>query len=529
MSAFLIEMASRLGVVGGAVGIGVVLLTYLLWPPGSAKVIRKKPIESGDASLPKYGKGPYSITAADGEAAVRYAKSGPASEGALPAMTIPQVFALAAEKKGDKIAMRVESPVPPLDGRKAPPATPLETWKSWTFKQYYAEARMCAKSMIKLGLGQFDSVNIWGFNSPEWFLGDVAAILAGGKAAGIYPTDTPESVSFKCQHSASSIILVEHDEMLASMIEMVDDLPDLKAIVVWSQDPSQKTITRKTRSAGEVAVLSWSEFMAYGSDVEDKVLQERMDAQKPGHCCTLIYTSGTTGNPKAVMISHDNILYEARCVAAEMPMVGNDGTEERIISYLPLSHVAGMMVDIVCPIVVSAFQSGWMSANFARPYDLKVGTIGDRLKCVKPTVFLGVPRVWEKIAEKMMAIGKSTKGTKLKIAKWSKGKGLEHAQATNLPGYAPAWAEGGTAGDGVRTKQSHHNSISGESLTCCLFVSELPVGLQGGGQARPEQGQGGARSAGVQVRLHRRGPDHCRDSRVLRRSGHPGERGLRYV
>ena len=451
MSAFLMEMASRLGLLGGVVSIGAVLLTYLLWPPGSAKVVANKVIESGDRTLPKYTKGPYSITAADGEAVVRLAEVGAASdkEGeGVPVMTIPQIFALAAKVKADKIAMRVESPVPPLEGRKAPPAQPLDTWKSWTFKEYYDEASMCAKSMMKLGLNQFDSVNIWGFNSPEWFLGDVAAILAGGKAAGIYPTDTPESVSFKCKHSASTIALIEDNAKLATMIELADELPDLKAIVVWSEDPSQKTITRKTRSAGEITVLSWSDFTAYGSDIEDKALQDRMDAQKPGHCCTLIYTSGTTGNPKAVMISHDNIIFEARCVAREMPMVGNDGTEERILSYLPLSHVAGMMVDIVCPIVVSAFQSGWMSANFARPYDLKVGTIGDRLKCVKPTVFLGVPRVWEKIAEKMMAIGKSTKGTKLKIAKWSKGKGLEHAQATNLPGYTPAWAEGGTSGDG---------------------------------------------------------------------------------
>ena len=75
--------------------------------------------------------------------------------------------------------------------------------------------------------------------------------------------------------------------------------------------------------------------------------------------------------------------------------------EERIISYLPLSHVAGMMVDIVCPIVGAAFKEGYACNYFARPYDLKVGTIGDRLKAVKPTMFLGVPRVWEKIAEKM--------------------------------------------------------------------------------------------------------------------------------
>ena len=171
------------------------------------------------------------------------------------------------------------------------------------------------------------------------------------------------------------------------------------------------------------------------------------------------------------MISHDNIIFEARCVAHEMPNIAAAAEEERIISYLPLSHgalrnslparlpveslpliiiggccvcaVAGMMVDIITPLTSSAFKPGWISVNFARPYDLKVGSIGDRLKTVKPTLFLGVPRVWEKIAEKMKAIGKTTTGLKLSIAKWSKGKGLEHARAANLPGYASQYAGDG--------------------------------------------------------------------------------------
>ena len=102
-------------------------------------------------------------------------------------------------------------------------------------------------------------------------------------------------------------------------------------------------------------------------------------------------------------------------------------------SFMCCYAVAGMMVDIITPLTSSAFKPGWISVNFARPYDLKVGSIGDRLKTVQPTLFLGVPRVWEKIAEKMKAIGKSTTGLKLKIAKWSKGKGLEHARAATCP------------------------------------------------------------------------------------------------
>ena len=81
--------------------------------------------------------------------------------------------------------------------------------------------------------------------------------------------------------------------------------------------------------------------------------------------------------------------------------MAREAEEERILSYLPLSHVAGMMVDIVLPICMSADRQGWMTVSFARPYDLKLGSVKARLVDVKPTLFLGVPRVWEKIADKV--------------------------------------------------------------------------------------------------------------------------------
>ena len=98
------------------------------------------------------------------------------------------------------------------------------------------------------------------------------------------------------------------------------------------------------------------------------------------------------------MISHDNIVFEASNAVELIPFCSKDG--ERIISYLPLSHVAGMMVDIICPLLI---RNTHTTVCFARSYDLKVGTLGERLKAVRPTAFLGVPRVWEKIQESMEA------------------------------------------------------------------------------------------------------------------------------
>merc|ERR550514_2563890 len=107
---------------------------------------------------------------------------------------------------------------------------------------------------------------------------------------------------------------------------------------------------------------------------------------------------------------------------------------ERLLSYLPLSHVAGMMVDVIVPVACSATMPGDFTVYFARPYDLKDGTIGGRLEFVKPTMFLGVPRVWEKIAEKMKAVGASTTGLKKVLADWCKSVELTAAMEAQIGG-----------------------------------------------------------------------------------------------
>merc|ERR1712159_417290 len=107
---------------------------------------------------------------------------------------------------------------------------------------------------------------------------------------------------------------------------------------------------------GQVPVYGWKELLKLGAQEPDAEVDNRSAAVKPGHCAALIYTSGTTGEPKAVMISHDNIIYEAKTVVdmiAKSVGFAKDGNE-RLVSYLPLSHVAGMMVDIVTPIVIAS-------------------------------------------------------------------------------------------------------------------------------------------------------------------------------
>ena len=375
---------------------------------------------------------------------------------------------------------------------------PADEWTTWSYDEYYAECVKTAKSLIASGVEAHDAVNIYGFNAPEWLMGEVSAILTGAMAAGIYPTDTVDQVTFKSKHSGAAVAFVGDEAKFLRMKEAVENLPKMKAIVAWDCDHMcNQDITCKDGRV--VKVYSWKAFLEVGADVPDSVLDERIAAQSPGHCCAIIYTSGTTGDPKGVMISHDNIIFDAgvsrgtslrtsfaleerqwvrvcgwcggrghtflvlqsvriieakdekgsagdylllieapglkprnmaalqcmhpQVVMALVPHIGQDPSDpERILSYLPLSHVAGMMVDIIMPLYSTAYLPATMNVSFARVYDLKAGSLKDRLQSVKPTLFLGVPRVWEKIAEKMKAIGASITGVKKKISTWAKVK-----------------------------------------------------------------------------------------------------------
>lgn len=346
--------------------------------------------------------------------------------------TVIEIFKKVCEKKGKKPALCTEVGVELVDN-KPPPATDLKTWKTWTFQQYYDESRLAGLGYMALGLERYDSVNIFGFNSPEWFMSQMGCMMAGGVSAGLYPTDTPEQIEFKSNHSNCAIASCENQVNMNKFKEIIDQLPYLKAIIVWNGEPAGDDITRSDGSV--VKTLTWVELCALGAEQDGAAMDTVQEGMDAADCAAYVYTSGTTGNPKAVMISHDSIVFECASVLGCLEETGFcRGGEERILSYLPLSHVAGMMVDVTCTLVGSYLYKGYAKVCFARAYDLKIGTIGDRLRTVRPTIFLGVPRVWEKIAEKLKAIGATTKGLKKKISTFAKGKSLARELEQQLGG-----------------------------------------------------------------------------------------------
>lgn len=128
-----------------------------------------------------------------------------------------------------------------------------------------------------------------GFNSPEWFISDLAAIAAGGKIAGIYPTNSPPACHYITHHSEAPIVVVENDAQLKKYLQIRDTLPLLKAIVLINGD-----VPAGANATGKAPVMTWAELMALGKGADEQKLQAQLDEriafQKPEHCCTLIYT-----------------------------------------------------------------------------------------------------------------------------------------------------------------------------------------------------------------------------------------------
>ncbi|GMH77067.1 hypothetical protein TrVE_jg6822 [Triparma verrucosa] len=318
---------------------------------------------------------------------------------ALPSMTVMDRFDKTCAEFGDQQALH----------EKQDDGTGSLKWKSWTWNEYRGEVDRFAKSLISIGFEAHDSVNIIGFNAPSWFFANMGAIAAGGVAAGIYTTNLPEACKYVSEHSKAKVVVVEGNKQLSKYLQIAKDLKNLKALVVYGEAPNPA-------HKCSVPIHSFEDFLKLGDQIPASKLVERKQAQKPGHCCTLIYTSGTTGNPKAVMISHDNLCWTSSVMLSTIDALG---PQDCLISYLPLSHIAAQMLDLHCPMVSGS------QVYFAQPDALR-GSLGLTLKEVKPTVFFGVPRVWEKIYEKMQEVAKVNNKSFVKrnIGAWAKGKAM---------------------------------------------------------------------------------------------------------
>jgi long-chain acyl-CoA synthetase len=269
-------------------------------------------------------------------------------------------------------------------------------WQPTTWQTFAAQVRTAARALIALGFPRGGNVAILGFNRPEWVILDHAAMMAGGAAAGIYTTCSPDEVQYIVHHCEAHVVLVEDASQLAKVMARRAQLPALRWIVVM----------RGAEATGD-GVLSWDEFNSKAGATPDADLDVRIAALDPAALATLIYTSGTTGPPKGVMLSHANLAWTSQCL---IDTGGGKIDGDASLSYLPLSHIAEQMGTIHMP--VTAGSTVWFAES--------IDKLADNLKEARPTVFFGVPRVWEKFHAGLAARLGEVTGGKRKLLDWAR-------------------------------------------------------------------------------------------------------------
>ncbi|MEM7302091.1 MAG: long-chain fatty acid--CoA ligase [Pseudomonadota bacterium] len=299
----------------------------------------------------------------------------------------PQRLLDMASAKPDAVAYRV------LNGT---------NWETTSWKAYADEVETAARGLIHFGVKPGDTVCILGSNQPEWTIMALAAMMAGGAPAGIYFTCSSEEIAYILNHSEAPVILVQTEEQYSRVAEARDQLPHLKHVVMMRGAELQDDIQ-----------TGWADFCALGADDLQDELETRLKNVERSTTGTLIYTSGTTGPPKAVVLSHGALSW----TAATLKKMFFVEDEDRMLSYLPLAHIAEAMNSIH-----NHVHSGY-EVWFARSLD----ELGDHLKDCKPTVCFGVPRVWQKIYETLQQrLGEAT-GFRATLAQWSIGVGQQVA------------------------------------------------------------------------------------------------------
>ncbi len=267
-------------------------------------------------------------------------------------------------------------------------------WRALSWAEYAGNVSLAGRALLSLGIGVGETIAILGFNCTEWVTLHVGAMAIGATPTGLYLTSSPDEIVYIVNHSKASLIMVENQECLEKVQRVREQMPSLKHIVLIKGTPPD-------------GVLDWDAFLAKGVDEEagNSDFRDSLNSLDPDSAAERIYTSGTTGPPKAVVLTHANIEWSAR---AAVDFVGIT-KEDCSISYLPLSHVAEQVFTITGPAV-----SG-NAVYFAESFDNLV----PNLLTSRPTIFFGVPRVWEKVHEGLSLRLSQATGIRLKLMQWA--------------------------------------------------------------------------------------------------------------
>jgi long-chain acyl-CoA synthetase len=271
------------------------------------------------------------------------------------------------------------------------------TWRKYSTQEVAQLTLQFAAGLLKLGIGNaksrapedIDKIAIISPNRPEWVITDLAVQQAGAILAPIYPTLSDHELEFVLNDSEASILFVNNQEMLDKIMVFRDKLPHLKEIFSFDKIPGVRHWT-------EIPALSTPETLAQVNTISSAI--------QPEELVTLIYTSGTTGTPKGVMMTHNNIMSNIEACHSYLPV----SKDARALSFLPLNHIFERMVTYL-----------YLTAGVPIYYAESMDTIGDNLREVKPSIFTTVPRLLEKVYERIMARGLELKGIKRSLFFWA--------------------------------------------------------------------------------------------------------------
>ncbi len=276
-------------------------------------------------------------------------------------------------------------------------------WDVTSWSEFLDDVMELSKALIAHGFEKGDKLSIYSYNRKEWYAAYSAANMCNGAAVGVYHTCSPEEVEWVVGNSDSKIVFVGNnpmdggnpDKMCSHRLhEALASLDKVESVVVMDGVDMPE----------HPKAVSWDDFVSAGSDVDDSMVMERLSSIQPDDTASLIYTSGTTGNPKGVELTHDNFEAEIAGVSAIVKFNQGDG----YVSWLPCAHVFGQLAD----------NHIWVrDAMHMRVVSSPLESI-DYAKEVEPSLFIGVPRIYEKVYSNLVAgLGSKVKWLSLPILK----------------------------------------------------------------------------------------------------------------
>ncbi len=270
-------------------------------------------------------------------------------------------------------------------------------WVKYSIAQYREAADAISCALIGLGIKPGDKVATIAVSMPEWNFVDMAILQIGAIHVPIYPTISESDYRYILEHSGVRLVFISGCDMYRKIRNLLPDLPNVEAVYTFRDCEEIKHLNELINHG-----------KANGCAAE---LEKRMAGVKPSDVATLIYTSGTTGNPKGVMLTHNNLLSNVLAVQYIFPV---DETS-RAVSYLPLCHVYERMN-------IYTYHYLGVSVYYAE----NMGTIADNIREVSPEILTTVPRLLEKVYDKIMAKGAKLKGFKRKMFDRAVALGMEY-------------------------------------------------------------------------------------------------------